>query len=462
MDFEIFRQNHNPTKSTPVGWTINTMKRFFKIFILAVIFISGGVLGGRWFIKMKNNPSTTELKIYGNIDIRDANLAFNEQERIAEIFVEEGDRVKKGQVLAILQTHRLEAQIQEAEAQIAAQQEVVKRLEAGTRPQEIEQARAEVLAAKAIVRNSMLNFERISKTSGATSQQALDNARAQFDVDQAQLKVKEKALNLALEGPRKEDIAAAKNTLEALKAFLSLLKIRLADMTLISPSPGIIRNRILEPGEMASPNQPVVTLMLTDPKWVRSYVSEPDLGRINLGMKAKILSDSFPDQSFEGWIGFISPVAEFTPKTVETEDLRTKLVYEVRVFVHDSKDLLRLGMPVTVIVDRTALPVYPGTAKSRHKKPSNLLKDSKRYGCSVTYAEHGLNRCGAGGPESGKDVFLQKRACDSGPAGRFAQCTARTGNRTCGSGRGRENHLDPYRSRLDRPHGRHCYRFGLR
>jgi HlyD family secretion protein len=355
MDFEIFGENHNPTKSNPVRWVVNTMKRFVKIVILAVIFISVGVIGGRWFIKMKNNPSATDLKIYGNIDIRDANLAFNEQERIAEIFVEEGDRVKKGQVLARLQTHRLEAQIQEAEAQIAAQQEVVKRLEAGTRPQEIEQARAEVAAVKATVRNSMLNFERISKTSGAgaTSQQALDNARAQLDVDQAQLKVKEKALNLALEGPRKEDIAAAKNTLEALKASLSLLKIRLADMTLISPSPGIIRNRILEPGEMASPNQPVVTLALTDPKWVRAYVPEPDLGRINLGMKAKILSDSFPDQSFEGWIGFISPVAEFTPKVVETEDLRTKLVYEVRVFVHDSEDLLRLGMPVTVIVDST-------------------------------------------------------------------------------------------------------------
>jgi HlyD family secretion protein len=338
------------------------MKRFFKIVILAVIFISVGVLGGWWFIKMKDNPSATELKIYGNIDIRDANLAFNEQERIAQVLVEEGDRVTAGRVLAILQTHRLEAQIQEAEAQIAAQQEVVKRLETGTRPQEIEQARAEMAAAKATVRNSMLNFERISKTSGAgaTSQQALDNARAQLHVDQAQLKVKEKALNLALEGPRKEDIAEAKNTLEALKASLSLLQIRLADMTLISPSPGIIRNRILEPGEMASPNQPVVTLALTDPKWVRAYVPEPNLGRINLGMKARILSDSFPDKTFDGWIGFISPVAEFTPKTVETEDLRTKLVYEVRVFVHDSKDLLRLGMPVTVIVDRTVSPGVSG------------------------------------------------------------------------------------------------------
>ena len=331
------------------------MKRFIRIIILIVLVLAL-VQGVRWFLQAEGNQSASEIRIYGNIDIRKADLAFNEQERIAEVLVEEGDRVNAGQVLARLQTNRLEAQIREIQAKIAAQQEVVKRFEAGTRPQEIEQARAEVAAARARVKNAMKSYERIRETSGAgaTSQQALDNIRAQLDVDQAQLTVKEKALNLALEGPRKEDIAAAKNNLETLKASLSLLKIRLADMTLTSPSTGVIQNRILEPGEMASPNRPVVTLALTDPKWVRAYIPEPDLGRINLGMKAKVLSDSFPDQKFEGWIGFISPVAEFTPKTVETEDLRTKLVYEVRVFVHDPKDLLRLGMPVTVIVDHTA------------------------------------------------------------------------------------------------------------
>jgi HlyD family secretion protein len=331
------------------------MKRLIRIIILVVLVLTV-VLGIRWFLQAKGNQSASELRIYGNIDIRKANLAFNEQERIDQVLVEEGDRVTEGQVLARQQTNRLEAQIREIQAKIAAQQEVVKRFEAGTRPQEIEQARAEVAAARAQVKNTMKSYERIRQTSGAgaTSQQALDNIRAQLDVDQAQLTVKEKALNLALEGPRKEDVAAAKNNLETLKASLSLLKIRLADMTLTSPSAGVIQNRILEPGEMASANRPVVTMALTDPKWVRAYVPEPNLGRINLGMKAEILSDSFPNQKFEGWIGFISPVAEFTPKTVETEDLRTKLVYEVRVYVHDSKDLLRLGMPVTVIVDRTA------------------------------------------------------------------------------------------------------------
>ena len=351
------------------------MKRLIRIIILVVLVLTV-VLGIRWFLQANGNQSASELRIYGNIDIRKANLAFNEQERIDQVLVEEGDRVTEGQVLARQQTNRLEAQIREIQAKIAAQQEVVKRFEAGTRPQEIEQARAEVAAARAQVKNTMKSYERIRQTSeaGATSQQALDNIRAQLDVDQAQLTVKEKALNLALEGPRKEDVAAARNNLETLKASLSLLKIRLADMTLTSPSAGVIQNRILEPGEMASANRPVVTMALTDPKWVRAYVPEPDLGRINLGMKAEILSDSFPNQKFEGWIGFISPVAEFTPKTVETEDLRTKLVYEVRVYVHDSKDLLRLGMPVTVIVDRTA---SAGVSKEGEMMPQKTTKPIK-------------------------------------------------------------------------------------
>jgi HlyD family secretion protein len=101
---------------------------------------------------------------------------------------------------------------------------------------------------------------------------------------------------------------------------------------------------------MASPQRPVYSLAITDPKWVRAYVSEPDLGKVQHGMAAWVVVDSFPNRRFDGWIGFISPVAEFTPKTVQTEELRTSLVYEVRVFVKDPSDELRLGMPATVHV----------------------------------------------------------------------------------------------------------------
>jgi len=147
------------------------MKRVIRVIILVVL-VSAVILGVRWFLQAEGNQSASELTIYGNIDIRNADLAFNEQERVAQVLVEEGDSVTEGQVLARLQTNRMEAQIREIQAKIAAQQEVVKRLESGTRPQEIEQARAEVAAARARVKNAMKSYKRIRETSGvgATSQ----------------------------------------------------------------------------------------------------------------------------------------------------------------------------------------------------------------------------------------------------------------------------------------------------
>jgi HlyD family secretion protein len=122
----------------------------------------------------------------------------------------------------------------------------------------------------------------------------------------------------------------------------------LADTQLLAPADAIVRTRLMEPGEMASPTKPVFSLAVIDKKWVRAYVSETKFGFVREGMKATISVDSFPGRSFDGWVGFISPVAEFTPKTVQTEDLRTSLVYEVRVFVTDPDNELRLGMPATV------------------------------------------------------------------------------------------------------------------
>jgi HlyD family secretion protein len=330
-------------------------KRIFRIMVLVMV-VAAVVYGVRRYGASAEAVGDGTLKVYGTIDIRDANLAFNEQERIAQVLVEEGDRVKAGQVVARLDPDRLKAQIRETEARIAAQQEVVKRFTAGSRPQEIDQARAEVAAAKVKVQNDEDTLARITKTAGtgATSAQDLDDARSRLQVDRAQLNVKEKGLNLVVEGPRKEDVAAAKKGLEALQAELALLDVRMQDMTLKAPAAGVIQSRILEPGEMAGPAQPVFTLALTDPKWVRAYIPEPELGRIRLGMQAKVFSDSFPGQAMAGWVGFISPEAEFTPKSVQTEELRTKLVYEARIFVHDDQDRLRLGMPVSVIVDEKA------------------------------------------------------------------------------------------------------------
>lgn len=158
----------------------------------------------------------------------------------------------------------------------------------------------------------------------------------------------QKALELTVAGPRQEEIAEAEARRRAADAQLALLRQQLADTQLVAPVDAVVRTRLMEPGEMASPQKPIFSLAITDLKWVRAYVSEPDLGKVPPGMAASVMVDSFPDRRFDGWIGFVSPVAEFTPKAVQTEELRTSLVYEVRVFVKDPSDALHLGMPATV------------------------------------------------------------------------------------------------------------------
>ena len=194
------------------------------------------------------------------------------------------------------------------------------------------------------------------------SQQDLDNAKAALDVAEAKLAVNQKALDLAIVGPRKEDIGQAEAELRADEAQWAFLRQELADAELVAPVDAVVRTRLMEPGEMASPQKPVFSLAITDPKWVRAYVAESDLGKLHTGMTALIVVDSFPDRRFEGWVGFISSVAEFTPKTVQTEELRTSLVYEVRVFVKDPSDQLHLGSPATVYLPPNGAPPASGTA----------------------------------------------------------------------------------------------------
>ncbi|MDE2367257.1 MAG: HlyD family efflux transporter periplasmic adaptor subunit, partial [Betaproteobacteria bacterium] len=292
------------------------------------------------------------LVLYGNVDIRQVSLAFNGSERVAEMRVQEGDRVNAGQVLAKLDTRTLMLQITQAEAQIGVQEQALLRLKNGTRPEEVAQARADVASAQAdadFAGQQVERLQNIEQASGqAISQQDLDNARSRRRVTLAQLQNKKKALQLALIGPRKEDIAQAEAQLDVSQAQLALLKHQLSLAELISPIDAVVRSRLLEPGDMASPQRPVYALAITNPKWVRAFIKEADLGLIKPGMNARVTTDSHPDQSIQGYIGYISSVAEFTPKTVQTEELRTSLVYEIRVYVDDPGDRLRLGMPATV------------------------------------------------------------------------------------------------------------------
>jgi HlyD family secretion protein len=345
------------------------VSKILKITVVMILVLAGiAAAGSRWWLTSGSEPAR-DLMLYGNVDLRQVALAFNNSERIAAVLVQEGDRVEGGQVLARLDGSRLEPQVAQAEARVAARRHAVERLRNGSRPEEIAQARANVASAKADATNARGQYERLetlahNSAGRGVSQQDLDNAKAALDVAEAKLAVNQKVLDLAIVGARKEDIGQAEAELRADEAQLAFLRQELADVQLVAPVDAVVRTRLMEPGEMASPQRPVFSLAITDPKWVRAYVAEPDLGKLRTGMTASVAVDSFPDRRFEGWVGFISPVAEFTPKTVQTEELRTSLVYEVRVFVKDPSDQLHLGSPTTVHLPPNGDASSSGTASN--------------------------------------------------------------------------------------------------
>ena len=328
------------------------MNRNKKLVPLVLVILAAGAGAYWWWLNGTEEAAANRITLYGNVDIREVQLAFNESEHIEAILVQEGDQVSRDQVVARLHQPRLKAALHEAQAMAAAQAQALARLEAGSRPEEIAKARADVAAAAAQAQAARDTHarQRTLLAKKLTSPESVNLARAAADSAAAQASAAEATLALVLAGPRREDIEQARAELEARRAALSLAEERLADTVLYAPAKGIVRDRILEPGDLATPQTPVLTLALIDPVWARAWLPEPDLGKIAPGMKAEIRSDSYPEKTYAGWVGYISPTAEFTPKNVESPELRTRLVYQIRIFACNPAAELRLGMPVTVTI----------------------------------------------------------------------------------------------------------------
>ncbi|WP_417252365.1 secretion protein HlyD [Castellaniella sp.] len=332
------------------------MKKAGKLSIMALAIVAIA-LGAGFIWLQRTNTDESPLRLYGNVDIREVQLAFRQPGRIAEMLFDEGDAVTHGIRLATLDDQPYRDTLAAAEASVLVAQAELDKLRSGLRPQEITQAQEALKQAKAIAVNAERDYQRQSSlvASGASSRRIVDAARAARDQAAAGVASATAALSLATEGFRAEDIAAAEANLAATQAARDQAATALADTELVAPSDGTIIARVRETGSMVASQSTVYSLSLDKPVYVRAYVAEPDLGRIAPGTTVRVTSDS-SDKTYRGQIGFISPRAEFTPKTVETTDLRTDLVYRLRIIIDaaDSDKGLRQGMPVTIEVDTKA------------------------------------------------------------------------------------------------------------
>ena len=324
------------------------MKRKIPALLLLIAFLTGGAY---YWNRLRQEPATKDLlTLYGNVDIRKVDLGFRVGGKIAAIAFEEGDRVQAGQVIARLDNSPYQDELNLALAQQEQAAANLAKMEAGSRPQEIAQAEALVREREATVGNLEIESQRLKALLkiNAIAREQFDNVDAGLNEARARLVTAREGLKLAREGFRAEDIKAARAALHAAEAHAAGARTRLDDTLCKAPDTGIILTRVVEPGAIVGVGQTVLTLSLDSPIWIRAYIEEPDLGQIHPGMAAQVFTDSRPQQPYTGHVGYISPEAEFTPKTVQTEELRTRLVYQVRIIADNPDHGLRQGMPVTV------------------------------------------------------------------------------------------------------------------
>lgn len=321
------------------------MKKFLLVLVVLAM-----VAVAVWQVRDRFGGGKVALKFYGNVDIRGVDLGFRVAGRLLDVLHDEGDAVTAGELLARIDRQPYVHELARADAELAAAVADQQLKQAGYRREEIAQAQAALEESRVVARDAERAHQRQASLvgGGGTSQQNLESAQAALDEASQRVKVNEAKLNLLESGFRAEEIAAADARVAQAQAARASAALRLEDTELKAPAAGIVLTRALEPGAIVPAGATVLTLSLEQPVWVRAYVHEGELGRVPPGAKVLLTTDGRPDQPFHGTVGFVSPRAEFTPKSVETPELRTSLVYRLRVVVDDSDGTLRQGMPVTV------------------------------------------------------------------------------------------------------------------
>jgi len=323
------------------------MRKGIALVVLIIAVVAAGLI---WRTYYGTRQDEGTLLLSGNMEVTEINVGFKIPGRVIELAVDEGQQVKKDAVLARLDNAELAHAVVQSRA---ALQEAVSRaaeLKAGSRPQELEQARANLSAQEAELARVKKDFERaeILHTNGAIPTSQLDSARSAYEARLAQRRSAAESLSLVKEGARKESIEAAESRVLQARAVVRAAEQRLSDTEIRSPINGTVLKKNVEVGETLAQGVPVYTIGDLFSPWIKVYLKEDKLGLIKLGQAARVTTDSNKGKTYEGWVSYISSEAEFTPKSVQTQEERVKLVYGVKVRVKDANQELKPGMPADV------------------------------------------------------------------------------------------------------------------
>ncbi|HMK61665.1 MAG TPA: efflux RND transporter periplasmic adaptor subunit [Dissulfurispiraceae bacterium] len=323
------------------------MKKRISIIIIAAILLLGGMF---IFTRLGKESEPGVILLSGNVEVTEVDIGFKIGGRVTELLTDEGRKVEKDQKLAALDKAELESLVAQNKAAVSEAASRLMELKTGSRPQEIAQALANKKALEAELERTSKDFERAKRLfkSEAISVQQLDAARSAYDSRAEQVRAAAEQLSIVREGPRKEVVKAAEDRLQQARAGLQIAEERLGDSILYAPSAGVILKKNVELGEIVQSGASVFKIGEIDDPWVKVYVKEDKLGLVKLGQKADITVDTYKGKIYDGTVSYISSEAEFTPKTVQTQDERVKLVFGVKVKVKNINQELKPGMPADV------------------------------------------------------------------------------------------------------------------
>jgi HlyD family secretion protein len=288
----------------------------------------------------------------GTIEATQVDIRSEVAGRILNLALDEGDRVKPGDMLAAIDHEKLDIELQNAEGVLREAEAHLSLLKSGFRKEDVQKAQEALLEAEILFGNAKREYERVQKlyADKVAPEQSRDSIETNYKSALKRYERAKQDYQMLQSGYRAEDIAAGQAARDCAEAAVNLVKRRIKDATVASPGKGIISERYVEPGELVSVGSVMFSIIDLQDMWIMAYVSEKNLGKVKIGQAAAVSVDSFPDRKFAGKVIYISPEAEFTPKNIQTKEERVKLVYGIKVQIQNDEELLKPGMPADVAI----------------------------------------------------------------------------------------------------------------